>query len=74
LLRDDLWVADAVYMPLWTPLLEAARDRKARVMTGRELAIYQALDAFRLFTGAAPARDAMSAAFDAVMERRAAAS
>lgn len=72
LLHGDLWVADAVYTPLWTPLLQAARARNARIMTGRELAIFQAMDAFRLFTGIDPARDAMSAAFDAVMARRAA--
>jgi shikimate dehydrogenase len=72
LLRDDLWVADAVYTPLWTPLLNAACARGAPVMTGRELAIFQAMDAFELFSGLAPSREVMSAAFDAVMERRAA--
>ena len=53
LLHAGLWVADAVYSPLWTPLLTAAKARGARVMTGRELAIYQAADAFELFTGRA---------------------
>jgi shikimate dehydrogenase len=72
ILHPDLWVADAVYTPLWTPLLLAARARGCRVMTGREFNIFQAMDAFRLFTGAEPSRDAMSAAFDAVMARRAA--
>ena len=71
LLQPAMWVADAVYSPLWTPLLQAARARNARVMTGRELAIFQAMDAFKLFTGVDPAREAMSAAFDAVMRRRA---
>jgi shikimate dehydrogenase len=70
LLRPDLWVADAVYTPLWTPLLSAARACGALVMTGRELAIFQAMDAFELFCGVRPSREAMSAAFDAVMERR----
>src|SRR5437763_4385304 len=42
LLHEGLWVADAVYNPLWTPLLKAAKLKGARVMTGRELAIYQA--------------------------------
>ena len=51
LLHRDLWVADAVYSPLWTPLLIAAKAGGAEVMTGRELAIYQAADAFELFTG-----------------------
>lgn len=72
LLHAGLWVADAVYTPLWTPLLGAARACGAAVMTGRELAIFQALDAFELFSGVRPSREVMSAAFDAVMARRAA--
>src|SRR5260370_1409445 len=40
LIHDTMWVADAVYTPLWTPLLEAARARGAGVMTGRELCIH----------------------------------
>src|SRR5262249_16590344 len=73
LLHDGLWVADAVYSPLWTPLLKAAKAKGARLMTGRELAIYQAADAFKLFTGLAPSTMEMGHAFDAVMERRSAA-
>ena len=46
LLHAGLFVADAVYTPLWTPLLQAARAKGCRVMTGRELCIYQAADAF----------------------------
>ena len=67
LLHDGLWVADAVYNPLWTPLLKAAKLKGARVMTGRELAIYQAADAFELFTGHAPSTVAMGKAFDSHM-------
>ena len=67
LLHRDLWVADAVYTPLWTPLLTAARARGAKVMTGRELAIYQAADAFELFTGLKPSVAAIGNAFDSVM-------
>ena len=70
LLRKDLWVADAVYTPLWTPLLNAAKARGAEVMTGRELAIYQAADAFELFTGLKPSAVEMGNAFDAVMAKR----
>jgi shikimate dehydrogenase len=70
LLRHDLWVADAVYQPLWTPLLAAAREKGATVMTGRELALDQAVDAFEIFTGRKPDRDAMAAAFDEVIRRR----
>jgi shikimate dehydrogenase len=64
LLHAGLWVADAVYSPLWTPLLTAARAKGCAVMTGRELAIYQAADAFELFTGLAPSTDEMGIAFD----------
>jgi shikimate dehydrogenase len=72
LLHERLWVADAVYSPLWTPLLTAAKKKGARVMTGRELAIHQAADGFRLFTGFAPSVDVMGAAFDGVMAAKAA--
>ena len=70
LLHAGLWVADAVYSPLWTPLLTAARAKGATVMTGRELAIYQAADAFELFTGVVPSIAEMGIAFDAVMAKR----
>jgi shikimate dehydrogenase len=70
LLHADLWVADAVYSPLWTPLLNAAKAKGAAVMTGRDLAIYQAADAFELFTGLAPSTTEMGIAFDAVLAKR----
>ena len=70
LLHAGLWVADAVYSPLWTPLLIAAKTRGARVMTGRELAIHQAADAFELFTGLAPSISELGIAFDGVMAKR----
>lgn len=72
-LHDRMWVADAVYSPLITPLLSAARAKGARIMTGRELAIYQAADAFELFTGLTPSTDVMGEAFDGVMAARSAA-
>ena len=70
LLHKGVWVADAVYTPLWTPLLNAAKAKGAEVMTGRELAIYQAADAFELFTGLKPSAVEMGNAFDAVMAKR----
>lgn len=70
LIREDQWIADAVYHPLWTPFLKAAQAAGATVMTGRELAIHQALDAFRLFTGLEPSRDAMAESFDRTMAAR----
>ncbi|WP_426612060.1 shikimate dehydrogenase [Bradyrhizobium sp. McL0616] len=73
LLHGQMWVADAVYSPLITPLLAAAQAKGARIMTGRELAIYQAADAFELFTGLAPSTEVMGEAFDEVMAARSAA-
>jgi len=70
LLRAEMFVADAVYTPLWTPLLSAARAAGCRVMTGRDLCIDQAVDAFRLFTGFEPSRECIGAAFDAVIAKR----
>jgi shikimate dehydrogenase len=69
-LHRGLWVADAVYYPLWTPLLMAAKAKGARVMSGRELAIYQAADAFELFTGLMASTAVMGEAFDRVMGAR----
>jgi shikimate dehydrogenase len=70
LLHTGLFIADAVYTPLWTPLLQAARAKGCRVMTGRELCIYQAADAFRLFTGLEAPLERIGAAFDAVIAKR----
>lgn len=70
LLHRGLWVADAVYTPLWTPLLVAAKAKGTSVMTGRDLAVYQAADAFELFTGLKPPVDVIGNAFDAVMASR----
>jgi shikimate dehydrogenase len=69
-LRRDIWVADAVYSPLWTPLLTAAKAKGAEIMTGRDLAIHQAADAFELFTGMKPSIAEMGNAFDGVMAKR----
>lgn len=69
-LHEGLWVADAVYTPLTTPLLAAAQAKGARIVTGPELAIYQAADAFELFTGLAPSVQVMGDAFDRVMAER----
>ena len=70
LLHDGLWVADAVYFPLMTPLLRAANAKGARIMTGRGLAIHQAASAFELFTGLSPSTIVMGHAFDRVMAER----
>ena len=70
LLNPDLFVVDAVYSPLRTPLLVAAKAAGARCMTGRDLAVFQAADAFELFVGVRPPIEPMAAAFDSVMANR----
>ena len=45
------WVMDAVYTPLETEFIAAGRRAGTAVMTGQELAIGQAIDAFALFFG-----------------------
>ena len=69
-IKASQWVADAVYHPLYTPLLKAAQKAGATVMTGRELAIHQGVDAFRLFTGLEASETVIGAAFDAVLAAR----
>lgn len=54
LLRPELWVADIVYRPLETELLATARAAGCRVLDGGSMAVYQAVDSFRLFTGIEP--------------------
>lgn len=67
LIGKNQWVADAVYHPLWTPLLKAAQNAGAMVMTGRELSINQAVDGFALMTGHKASHDAIADAFDAAL-------
>jgi shikimate dehydrogenase len=51
LLRKDLWVAEIVYFPLETELLRLARAAGCRALDGSGMAVYQAVEAFRLFSG-----------------------
>ncbi len=51
MLRPNLWVADIVYFPLETELLRVARQTGCRTMNGSGMAVLQAAEAFRLFTG-----------------------
>ena len=67
LLRPELWVADIVYRPLETALVRAARDRGCRVLDGGGMAVFQAVDAFKLFTGVEPDAERMLASFGALV-------
>ena len=59
LLDPRLWVAEIVYRPLDTALLQAARRRSCATLDGGRMAVYQAVDAFALFTGVTPDADRM---------------
>lgn len=54
LLRSEQWVAEIVYFPLETELLRQARALSCRTLDGGGMAVFQAVEAFRLFTGLAP--------------------
>ncbi|NUS26571.1 MAG: shikimate dehydrogenase [Streptomyces sp.] len=54
LLHPGLWVAEVVYRPLETELLRTARAIGCATLDGGGMAAFQAVDAFRLFTGREP--------------------
>ncbi|MGI4943117.1 MAG: shikimate dehydrogenase [Janthinobacterium lividum] len=54
LLRREMWVADIVYFPLETELLRTARALGCRTLDGGSMAVFQAVEAFRLITGVTP--------------------
>ncbi|RDI59560.1 shikimate dehydrogenase [Microvirga subterranea] len=66
LLRAGLWVADIVYFPLETELLRNARALGCRTMGGGGMAVFQAVGAFRLFTGMEPDPERMRRHFQSM--------
>jgi shikimate dehydrogenase len=68
LLRPDLWVAELVYFPLETELLRLARALGCRTLDGGGMAVFQAAEAFRLFTGVIPDRERMMRRFTEMIE------
>jgi len=66
LLRPELWVADIVYFPLETELLRSARALGCRSMGGGGMAVFQAVGAFRLFTGVEPDPERMRQHFQSM--------
>jgi shikimate dehydrogenase len=63
-------VADLVYYPPITPLLEAARARGLVAVNGLGMLIHQAAHQFRSWTGEDPPLEVMSAAAVAAISRR----
>jgi shikimate dehydrogenase len=64
LLSERQWVADIVYFPLETQLLQEARKLGCATLEGRGMAVFQAADAFDIFTGRPANRERMLASFD----------
>ena len=66
LLRPEMWVAEVVYFPLATDLLRVATRIGCRVLDGSGMAVYQAVEAFQLFTGLEADASGMRATFEAL--------
>lgn len=66
LLRPAHWVAEIVYFPLETELLRVARAKGCRTLDGGGMAVFQAVGAFRHFTGVEPDAERMLRHFAAM--------
>jgi shikimate dehydrogenase len=66
LLRAALWVAEIVYFPLETELLRDARALGCRTLDGGNMAVFQAVKAFELFSGERPDAQRMLAHFQSM--------
>lgn len=62
------WVADIVYFPLHTELLIEARRVGCHTMNGGAMAVYQAVEAFRLFTGIEPQAERFEQCFASLQQ------
>lgn len=63
LLHPRLWVAEIIYFPLETELLKAARALGCRTLDGSNMAVFQAVKAFELFSGKPADAERMQAHF-----------
>ncbi|WP_437882805.1 shikimate dehydrogenase [Pseudomonas sp. LRF_L74] len=66
LLRKELWVAEIIYFPLQTELLKAARAIGCRTLDGGNMAVFQAVKAFELFSGVRADAERMQAHFQSM--------
>jgi shikimate dehydrogenase len=70
LLHSDLWVAEVVYVPVDTELLESARAAGCRTLSGAAMVALQAAGSIELFTGVSPDRERMLRHVDALIAER----
>jgi shikimate dehydrogenase len=68
-LHAGLWVADVVYFPIRTALLEAAAALGCRTLSGGGMAVYQAAEAFEHFTGVEPDAERMYAHLESLLAK-----
>ena len=66
LLHPRLWVAEIIYFPLETELLRHARRLGCRTLDGGNMAVFQAVKAFELFSGLKANAERMLAHFAAM--------
>ncbi|OQR29889.1 shikimate dehydrogenase [Pseudomonas sp. T] len=66
LLHAGLWVAEIIYFPLETELLRHARSLGCRTLDGGNMAVFQAVKAFELFSGVEANSARMLAHFSAM--------
>jgi shikimate 5-dehydrogenase len=58
--RSGHWAVDLVYNPKVTRFLAEAAARGAKTLSGMEMLIYQAMDAFEAWTGHRPPYEVMA--------------
>ncbi|MGV8872350.1 MAG: shikimate dehydrogenase [Rhodococcus sp. (in: high G+C Gram-positive bacteria)] len=68
LLHPRMWVAEVVYRPAETELLTAATAVGCRTLSGAGMAVFQAADAFEIFTGRVADADRMIAHMSSLIE------
>ncbi len=69
-LKATHWAVDVIYTPIETQFIQAAAAKGARVMSGGGMCVYQAVEAFRLFTGVEPDTARLHRAFAAALAAR----
>lgn len=69
LISERIWVAEIVYFPLETELLRVARAKGCATLDGGGMAVFQAVGAFRHFTGLEPDAARMRAHFLSMVTR-----
>lgn len=70
LIKPTQWVADIVYFPLETQLLKDAGSLGCATLAGSGMAVFQAADAFDIFTGCTANRTRMLESFEAFSRDR----